>query len=569
MRCHIANNSAIIYYHSFNNPPAGEQMNKEDMEKVQMYFDAALSLPAEQRSVFLSELCGKDSEIYSKAMSLLNANEQSKIWNADTPELSPAPSSTQQYKVFQAGDSIGTYNIVEQIGVGGMGIIFKAFDTKLQRNVALKFLPVNLLSDENTRQRFLSEARSASQLDHPNICVIHDVSETPDGQMYITMPCYDGETLAKRISRGPLLQKQAVEIALQIAQGLAVAHKNNIVHRDIKPANIMLTEETGVKILDFGIAKVQDNNLTNTGMSVGTLAYMSPEQLRGKKVAASTDIWALGVVLFEMLSGKQAFPAKALPDILQAVLNQSEDELKDLKPILLPAIYDVLRNALKRDLKQRYNDISEMIAALNNALESFSKKHNKPATAKPLNLSSAQTVVTPQHGSTAFLQTPAADRSTVKKPSAYEWDEQVLEKISSLLVNSLGPIAPVMVKRKAKKASDLNELTDMLIQALPDQQSKDDFSQQIDSQVAALTSQPLPRALKTDGSLAGVELSTLQISQIESALIKFLGPITPALIKRHMQNVVSVSDLLNQLSHHLVTEKDKKVFLDKMHKLFS
>jgi len=548
-------------------------MNKEDMEKVQMYFDAALSLPVEQRSDFLCELCGKDSEIYSKAMSLLNANEQSKIWNADNPALSSAPSatssSTQQYKVFQTGDSIGSYNIVEQIGVGGMGIIFKAFDSKLQRNVALKFLPVNLLSDENTRQRFLSEARSASQLDHPNICVIHDVSETPDGQMYITMPCYDGETLAKRISRGPLLQKQAVEITLQIAQGLAVAHKNNIVHRDIKPANIMLTEETGVKILDFGIAKVQDKNLTNTGMSVGTLAYMSPEQLRGKKVTASTDIWALGVVLFEMLSGKQAFPAKALPDILQAVLNQSEDELKDLKPILLPAIYDVLCKALKRDLKQRYNDISEMISALDNALAAFSKKPNKLATERPLNSSSAQTVVTPQNNNTDFIQTPVVDRQPVKKPNAYEWDEQVLEKISSLLVNSLGPIAPVMVKRMAKKASDLNALTDMLIQGLPDQQSKDDFSQKIDSQVAALTSQPLPRALKTDGSLAGVELSPLQVSQIESTLINFLGPITPALIKRHMQNVVSVSDLINQLAHHLVTEKDKKDFLDKMHKLFS
>ena len=533
------------------------------MEKVQMYFDAALSLPIEQRSVFLSELCGENSDIYDKAMALLNANEQSKIWNKDAS--TPDNPSTQQYKIFQSGDTIGSYNIIEQIGVGGMGIIFKAFDSKLQRNIALKFLPVNMLSDETTRQRFLAEARSASQLDHHNICVIHDVNQTDDGQMYITMPCYDGETLGKRISRGPLLQKQAIEITLQVAQGLAVAHNANIVHRDIKPANIMLTQDTGVKILDFGIAKMQNTDLTSTGMSVGTLAYMSPEQLRGKPVDARTDIWALGVVLFEMLSGKQAFPSKSLPDILQAVLNHSEDELADLKPILLPALYEILQTSLMRDSQQRFQNMALMIDALNQALHSFNKKGTEQNSHKPIYSSSdATTVITPAHTATEVKLAPHN-----KKPNAYEWDEQILQKISDLLVDSLGPIAPVMVKRTANKASDLNELINQLTHALPDQQSKDNFNQQIESQVAALTSQPLPRALKTDGSLAGIELSQLQIVQLEEALITYLGPITRALIKRHMHNVVSVSDLLNQLSQHLATEKDKKDFLQKMHNLFS
>ncbi len=551
-------------------------MNKDDMEKVQMYFDAALSLPAEQRVEFLRELCGENTDIYEQAISLLNASEQSRIWGDDKPaeanlqaRTTTTPPSTHQYKIFQAGDSIGSYNIIEQIGVGGMGIIFKAYDTKLQRNIALKFLPVSMLSDENTRQRFLTEARSASQLDHHNICVIHDVNETPDGQLYITMPCYEGETLAKRISRGPLLQKQAIEITIQIAQGLSAAHAHNIVHRDIKPANIMLTEAAGVKILDFGIAKMQDNNLTNTGMSVGTLAYMSPEQLRGKQVSACTDIWALGVVLFEMLSGKQAFPAKALPDILQAVLNQSEDELKDLKPILLPSLYNILKTTLNRDPQYRYPSMLEMINELNEALLCFSKKTSQQTPAKTFDSSSAETVITPQHNTTGYIATQVLKTTSAKKPNAYEWDEKILNRISDLLVSSLGPISSVMVKRMAKKASDLNELTDLLINALPDQQSKNDFNQKIESQIAALTSQPLPRALKTDGSLAGIELSTLQVSQIESTLIEFLGPITPALIKRHMQNVVSVNELLNQLSHHLIKEKDKKFFLDKMHQLFS
>ncbi|MEJ2441186.1 MAG: serine/threonine-protein kinase, partial [Gammaproteobacteria bacterium] len=166
---------------------------------------------------------------------------------------------------------------------------------------------------------FMTEARAASRLDHPHICVIHDVNETADGQLYITMPYYTGETLDKHIDRGALALTDALEVAIQISDGLAEAHRHHIVHRDIKPPNIMLTDN-GAKILDFGIAKLDNMRLTSTGNSIGTVAYMAPEQLRGDPVDARADVWAVGASLFEMISGKRAFPGDVLPQIVNAVL---------------------------------------------------------------------------------------------------------------------------------------------------------------------------------------------------------------------------------------------------------
>ncbi|MCI0559585.1 MAG: serine/threonine protein kinase, partial [Nitrososphaera sp.] len=206
------------------------------------------------------------------------------------------------------GQTISHYKILEKLGGGGMGVVYKAQDLKLDRFVALKFLPPHLSADEDEKKRFIHEAKAASALDHPNICAIYEIDETEDGQMFIAMAYYEGETLKKKIERGPLPIDQTIDLAIQIAQGLAKAHKHGITHRDIKPANVMITNEGVAKIVDFGLAKLAgQTKLTKSGMTVGTVAYMSPEQARGEEVDHRTDIWALGVVLYEMITGQLPF----------------------------------------------------------------------------------------------------------------------------------------------------------------------------------------------------------------------------------------------------------------------
>ena len=197
------------------------------------------------------------------------------------------------------GQTVSHYRIVEKLGAGGMGVVYKAHDTKLDRVVALKFLPHQTGPTDEQKTRFLHEARSISALDHANICTIYEVGETEDGQLFIAMAYYEGEDLKCKIERAPFTVEKAVDLCIQIAQGLSKAHGQGIIHRDIKPANLMITADGLVKILDFGLAKLSDQSrVTQTGTTYGTTSYMSPEQTSGEGVDPRTDIWSLGVVLY-------------------------------------------------------------------------------------------------------------------------------------------------------------------------------------------------------------------------------------------------------------------------------
>jgi serine/threonine protein kinase/tetratricopeptide (TPR) repeat protein len=271
------------------------------------------------------------------------------------------------------GKTISHYKILEKIGGGGMGVVYKAEDTKLKRTVALKFLPTELTHDHEAKQRFVQEARAASALDHPNICNIHEIDETDDGRLFISMACYEGETLNKKIERGPLEFNETMKIIVQIAEGLAKAHAQGIVHRDIKPANIFITNDGQVKIVDFGLAKLAgETKITKRGQAMGTAAYMSPEQIRGTKIDQRTDIWSLGIVLYEMLSGNPPFKGDNWDAIIYSIFYRELEPLPNSKDNIADELHYVLAKMLDKRMSRRYSDIESFIADLQTIIYRYS-----------------------------------------------------------------------------------------------------------------------------------------------------------------------------------------------------
>ena len=259
------------------------------------------------------------------------------------------------------GSTLGPYTITAELGHGGMGVVYTAQDPRLDRQVAIKVLPPDLTRDETAKQRFLQEAKAASALDHPNICTIFEINETDDGQLYLVMAHYEGETLKERIERGALAVDHAVDIATQVGQGLAEAHGAGIVHRDVKPANLLIATNGVVKILDFGLAKLAGTEgVTQTGTTVGTVAYMSPEQARGEEVDHRTDIWSLGVVLYEMLAGTPPFQGENLLALSNAIQEGTPSSLSGASS----SAQSVVTRALHASRTQRYQAVTDLLDEL-------------------------------------------------------------------------------------------------------------------------------------------------------------------------------------------------------------
>jgi tetratricopeptide (TPR) repeat protein/TolB-like protein/tRNA A-37 threonylcarbamoyl transferase component Bud32 len=263
------------------------------------------------------------------------------------------------------GTTVSHYEIRAKLGGGGMGVVYRAEDTKLHRTVALKFLPPEMTRDDEAKERFVQEAQAASALDHPNICTIHDIDETDDGRLFICMACYDGETVKQKIARGPLPLVQTVEIALDATQGLVRAHGQGIVHRDIKPGNIFVTREGRAKILDFGLAKLSgQTRLTQAGTIVGTAAYMSPEQAKGKVVDHRTDLWSVGATLYHMVTGRLPFEADHPQAVLYAICHEDPEPVASLREGVSRELAAVIERCLKKDPSKRYGSAEELAADL-------------------------------------------------------------------------------------------------------------------------------------------------------------------------------------------------------------
>jgi serine/threonine protein kinase/Flp pilus assembly protein TadD len=263
------------------------------------------------------------------------------------------------------GKTISHYRILEKLGEGGMGVVYRAEDTRLGRAVAIKVLPQHLGGDDEAKRRFIQEAKAASTLDHPNICTIHEIDETKDGQIFMVMALCEGHTVREMLARGPLDLVRAVDIAIGVARGLERAHERGIVHRDIKPANIMVAGDGAVKIMDFGIAKLAgEATITRKGSSIGTVAYMSPEQTSGKAVDQRTDIWSLGVVLYEMLTGQRPFGGDYDQAVMYAIMNEEPKPPSALRRDVPGELERIVMKAMTKSPAERYRSAGDMRAAL-------------------------------------------------------------------------------------------------------------------------------------------------------------------------------------------------------------
>jgi len=394
----------------------------ERWQRIKEIFHSAQERPPAERPDFLDEVCGDDISIRDEVEALLTADAGNENFLTSPAFEFAAGMLASEAVEFAAGQRVGRYEILCSLGAGGMGQIYLARDAKLGRNIALKLISQEFASDPRRVLRFEQEARAASALNHPNVCVIHEIGITDQGRHFIAMEYIQGATLRDHLGNGPLKPLEALQITIQVGTALASAHAVGIVHRDIKPENIMLRPDGYVKVVDFGLAKLTEGMLeqrppgeaqtivkTEPRMLMGTVKYMSPEQLREELVDERTDIWSLGVVLYEMLTGSTPFEARSRNDSVASILKTEPAQLTF--PEELPIEYrEIVEKALEKDCDERYQTTSKFISDLSSLKRQLElNAENNSASVGPLK--SAPVMYTPvvgkqraRAGSTVFTR---------------------------------------------------------------------------------------------------------------------------------------------------------------------
>jgi serine/threonine protein kinase/Tol biopolymer transport system component len=337
-------------------------VNAQRWQEIQDSFDELIEQDFKERASRLATLATTDPELHHALESLLEADAGASAQLASIDAAFLPPSDSQPDPLGLTGRTISHFDLREALGAGGMGVVYRADDTRLGRVVALKFLFPHYNLDASVKARFLREAHAAAALDHPNLCIVHEVGTSDEGWLFLAMALYQGETLRARLTRdGAMPARDALEIGRQIADGLQAAHAAGIVHRDLKPGNVMLLPDGTVRILDFGLAKARDQSLSETGVRFGTVSYMSPEQIRGGNVDGRADLWALGVVLYEMLTGRKPFAGEEEVAIAHAILHDEPEPPSTHRKDLSAAVERLVLRLLQKDPADRYASAADVL----------------------------------------------------------------------------------------------------------------------------------------------------------------------------------------------------------------
>ena len=440
-------------------------------QKVREVFDAALHHQPEERRSFVNEACGADKTLLAEVESLLASHDGAKSF-METPAVAKvADMFEHETKKLEEGTRFGHYEIIKQIGAGGMGEVYLARDTKLDRKVALKFLPGAIAQDRERLRRFQQEARATSALNHPNILTVFEIGEA-DGRDYIGTEFIEGETLGELMAAGPLKLGDTLNIGEQIASALSAAHRAGIVHRDIKPQNIMVRPDGVVKVLDFGLAKLVEQknrsvlgleeltlqqNQTAKGVIMGTVSYMSPEQASGQQIDVRTDIFSFGVVLYEMLTGQQPFTGPTANHTIVAILEKEPPPVSQLTKSYQPEIDGIIKKCLAKKTDERYSAAKSLLADLKELKEELAFQSKLERSSPPIRRAEAERQIT----KAAAIAEREAKNSIAILPFANigneAENEYFCEGLAEELLNALAKIEDLKVAARTSAFSFKNK----------------------------------------------------------------------------------------------------------------